>query len=517
VDIGASYGTLPTALRPTMSYAFASDVLGDPIDPVTRPWAAINNARITLSFRPATADDEAVLLALLPEGEITDLSQLPASIPAYLVNVVPELRIDGELVKTGVAMKLGEELEFVFQVKTPLQEFPPYTYRVPAGAYLAIATVGQNVGIDDLTGVQARLEATKAVLESGDETAISGLGREELLGDMFHAGVLGYFAQYTALGHVLALQQRAGHTLALGYGSFGYEPNVNYLFGIPRTLTPGGAVFNIRVGDFAATNGVGSESLTRFRFQLGLMSSSLEHAVPEQMFVTPENPGEAISAVKALAKAQAQAQGQRIYRITQANQASALPTIRHDQATMDEIRAAVAVGKEVITHTDGVAVPGWTGAGYIVVDSETGIGVYKISGGANGGFLGSDAPGLLYWFFVTVASLAIISVGAMFTLASVLIIPYLLIVIVSSVLLTEIALNLVSLVMNAKQLLSNCSDNTFAIAVLSTLLVASVLIGIASAIASVAWPLVVAIGLGVAIIENVIINLAKSSPRCRGA
>jgi hypothetical protein len=41
----------------------------------------------------------------------------------------------------------------------------------------------------------------------------------------------------------------------------------------------------------------------------------------------------------------------------------------------------------VITHTDAVSVPGWTGAGYIITDSDTGSGAYKIAGGGNGGFM----------------------------------------------------------------------------------------------------------------------------------
>ena len=48
---------------------------------------------------------------------------------------------------------------------------------------------------------------------------------------------------------------------------------------------------------------------------------------------------------------------------------------------MDEIRTALAAGKEVTTHTDAISVPGWSGAGYIIMDPETGIGAYKIGGG----------------------------------------------------------------------------------------------------------------------------------------
>ena len=104
------------------------------------------------------------------------------------------------------------------------------------------------------------------------------------------------------------------------------------------------------------------------------------------MFATdPQNPPRAISAVKALALANAG--GQRIYQVTPANQAATLLNIRHDAGTMAEIRAALAVGKTVITHTDPVSVPGWSGAGYIILDPDTGEGAYRIGGGLDGSWI----------------------------------------------------------------------------------------------------------------------------------
>jgi len=104
------------------------------------------------------------------------------------------------------------------------------------------------------------------------------------------------------------------------------------------------------------------------------------------MFNTdPNNPPNAFSAVKALQLAAAQ--GQRIYQITQANISSTLPQLNLDYETEKEILNAVNVGKEVVTHTDLVTVPGFTGAGYIILDPVTGDGAFKISGGGNGAFI----------------------------------------------------------------------------------------------------------------------------------
>jgi len=119
---------------------------------------------------------------------------------------------------------------------------------------------------------------------------------------------------------------------------------------------PGGVVFDIPITQITATNDGDTQKVIQYTQQVGILSSALEHAVPEQMFVNEQNPGEAISAVKALQKASAQ--GQRIYHVTKDNQSAILGNIHHDSGTMTEIRNALNAGKEVIAHTDAVSVPG---------------------------------------------------------------------------------------------------------------------------------------------------------------
>jgi len=80
----------------------------------------------------------------------------------------------------------------------------------------------------------------------------------------------------------------------------------------------------------------------------------------------------------------------------------------HDASTMSEISAALSIGKEVITHSDSISIPGWTGAGYVIFDPETGEGAYKISGGSNGGWLT-----LLMMASWSILSVTIFSVGTL--------------------------------------------------------------------------------------------------------
>lgn len=383
---GARYGEVPDKLRSRITFAMGTDILGDLINPKTLPYASINNHRVTLSFRPATTADEDALKSLLPTGEITDINQLPKSIPSYLISVIPELKVEGTVVLAGTAMRLGEDLPLAFQLINPSSQSRIYQSPVVAGSYLAFAGIGGSVSSQKLTELKAKLEGTKSKLESQDQTQIASLTREDLLGDMFHAGVLGYYAEYLALGHLAGLSQKNHVQLMPSAGTYGYAPEVSYLFGFPRAIIPGGVEMDLdAVATATSTDGKGKTAWKNFNIQMGALSSALEHAIPEQMFVTPENPGEGVSAVKALQKA-AQL-GQRIYRITQANMATALPNLHFHPETLDEIRQALNSGKEVITHTHPISVPGWSGAGYVITDPETGAGAWKIGGGLNGGGL----------------------------------------------------------------------------------------------------------------------------------
>lgn len=401
--VGGRYGAIPGALQNTIDFAFGIDLLGDPIGSIRFPWAQTNNRKITLSFRPATPADEQTLTSLVPPGSITNPNQLPSRIPSYLINVIPEIAVDGHVVTAAPAMLLGEDLELVFHVSLVNQGQTVRSYKVPAGAYLSLAAIRGSVSPRALENLETKIERTKAIAETNDPNVISTLTREDALGDMFYAGTLGYFSQYITFSRMASSMQDAKHNLAAGFGSVGYEPNVDYFFGFPRAITAGGVAVNVWVTTVSQFNNGDSQRRRDFQMQTGVISSALEHAVPEQMFSTPAQRAEGISAVKALQIAATQ--GQRIYHITQANQAQTLPNLHLDGLAMTEISQALAVGKEVIAHTDRIAVPGWTGEGYILLDPDTGEGAYKITGGANGGGV----------FWLTIAFLIGAFIVALFT------------------------------------------------------------------------------------------------------
>jgi len=310
-----------------------------------------------------------------------------------------DIKLDGQTIHTGTRrLDLGEDMTLFNSVFFPGRGFSTRPLSIIAGSYMAIGSESGSISSANLEQLRQKVEQTKSTLETEDPELIATLDREDILGDLFHAGMLGYYAQYTALGSLMGLQTDGQMMLQAGMGTFGYEPRVNRLFGFPVSISPGGVALDIPIARALITDGLDPEANAQFSQQIGLLSSALEHATPEQMFSTEEEPADAISAVKALSKANAQ--GQRIYELTNNNLSDTLPNLNLASETEDEIRRAARAGLTVLAHTDPVEVPGWRGAGYIIFNPDTGDGAYKISGGANGGFsnlagLGDSADDIL--------------------------------------------------------------------------------------------------------------------------
>jgi len=381
---GVRYDELPVQLQQRVTYSIGKDVLNQPDNSTTFAWSILNNEKVTLSFRPTTQGDEQALSSMVNEG---DINQPIESIPSYLIDVIPELKVNGVLMLAGKSMTLGEDLVFNTKIIFPGKSKPTdYNYKVVAGSYLSVNVVAGSVSPDKLNKLQASLVSTKNKLESNDETQILSITRQKLLGDMFYTGTLGYFSELIVLAEIIASGSGAQYYLASGYGTFGYVPKVDYIFGFPVAIHEGGIVLDIPMNIVAATNNGNVSTKIEFVVQNGVLSSALEYTIPEQLFnIDPGNILSAISAVKALQVAMSE--NQKIYQITRINYSNVLPLLNLSTSILKEIEASVTSGKVVITHTDNISIPGFNGAGYIIFDPETGDGSYKLSGGFNGGMM----------------------------------------------------------------------------------------------------------------------------------
>jgi len=78
---GARFAAVPEALQQSITLGFGISHSGFPIQPITIPWAKVNNHKLTVSFAPATEQDQQALAALIPEDAQT-IDDLPTSLPS---------------------------------------------------------------------------------------------------------------------------------------------------------------------------------------------------------------------------------------------------------------------------------------------------------------------------------------------------------------------------------------------------------------------------------------------------
>lgn len=161
---------------------------------------------------------------------------------------------------------------------------------------------------------------------------------------------------------------------------FASAMKVNILYGIPHTVTGGGLLMDVdRSLNVVASLDGDKNKAVQFMQVSGMNGSALEHAVPEMMFSTPENPVEGVSAVKALQIANDQ--GIPVYTVNKSNISAIMPLLQVDANVKAEIQNAVNAGREVTVSKTNITLNGWTGCGYIIANPNTGAAAYMISGG----------------------------------------------------------------------------------------------------------------------------------------
>jgi hypothetical protein len=403
---GATLQSLPDNLK-WQFRTILTDTWGNPLAHLGQTTPTLAGKKLTISFLPASQADLDLINSYLPkphpDGTPIQPSELPSSLPGYLIKLKAEIRLDGQLVSQSTSsLTMGSELRQTSAYFNPgSQQWEEGEANHPiAGEYHAIALDLQGVSSSQLTALKTKLEQTKAKLEQfqqnpNDSTPIQNLSKEDLSGDLLYSGILGYFASVDGSDQLAARSN--GHIVAYrlpSYGTFMSKVETHYWFGIPRSVSFPGVTMDVdRVYMHAeAKDGDPAKKLAYLR-QVGSAGSAFEHAVPERLFADPNKPiddpsqPQGISAVKAIAIAAAN--GQKVYTLNAQNQAyhaGIVAGLNTDADTKAEIANALNAGMEATVHQSDITAHGWTGSGYIILDPVTGAGAYKISGGANGAF-----------------------------------------------------------------------------------------------------------------------------------
>jgi transglutaminase-like putative cysteine protease len=402
VAIASRYTDLPGALTHKFRYQiYASDMdlaFGEPMLSFQDNLPQLAGKKVSLFYVPATQADADLIASYLPKPQPDGTPPTPdqygaVRLPAYLIRLRPELRVDGVVRATGQTLTMGTELPAIgaFTHMDLKSGWDETSDRLTAGQATSIGLNLQGIDVAQLTQLQARMAETKGRIEARDIAHLTG---DLVSGDILASTIWSYFAAVDRAGRSTAWRSGMVDLPGLSFGLVHADLDITYSWGVARSAKPSGILLDVgHLRSIRWSKANDAAAWRTYNRVIGQQASAMEHHIPESLFVGPQTPGEAVSAVKLLGKAAAE--GQRIYTLTQANLATALPHLSLSEETLNEIRAAVAVGKEVTVHQRPVTVNGWSGAGYIVLDPETGAGGYIIEGGANGGKLVAAMLGFL--------------------------------------------------------------------------------------------------------------------------
>jgi len=377
----------------------------------TEKTSRLVGKRLTLSYVPATTADADLIASYLPkphaDGSPILPSELPTSLPGYLIRLKAQINLDGQVVaQASQAVQMGTDLYSTggfTQLYDPSQWDLTSEESNVAGQATAIGISAGGISANQLNALKDRLNTVKTKLEAQDVTGLTG---EQVSGDLLTATIWSWFAASESHNRLSQNQAQMIEHPGLSYGLFHAVANPVYSWGVIRKVTFPGVNMDIgHVRNLTWSKDHDEKSWVAYNRMRGQYMSALEGAVPERFFNDPAqcNPvgtttpvaglpdcPQGISAVKAMALA-AQA-GQKIFTITREVYASNPDIVStklsaHSASTRDRVQQALDVGYEVSIHEAPISQDGWTGAGFAVIDPATGAGGYIIEGGSNGAWL----------------------------------------------------------------------------------------------------------------------------------
>jgi hypothetical protein len=272
---GVKASEMPDSLRNIVNIRIL-DVGTASLD-VTRSLPEIEGKQIALGFIPATQADQDVILQYLPQGSGSiDMASLPQALPAYLINVKPELRIGGITVATGGSIGLGKAMTLDVTLTMPGQGGDGTSRSISAGDYLVIMIENGTTTSGRLSSLQASIEDTRLKLQSG----ITIYTKEDIVANMLQAAGLVYSAE---LGVKRGLLERSFNVRAMMQPSILLASSklvTTLVFGLPHASSGQGISLDMARDSVAAASRSGDLALEkRYRLASSLDASGLASRV----------------------------------------------------------------------------------------------------------------------------------------------------------------------------------------------------------------------------------------------
>ncbi|MFQ6008594.1 MAG: transglutaminase family protein, partial [Candidatus Zixiibacteriota bacterium] len=375
---------IPDGLRHKMTFEVTPAELDVPDFSYTASLPELAGKRITLSYTAATPEDATFVASLIPEPLPDGTITFPDTLPGYLINLVPNLKIEGETVATGSSVQMGSQatLTTIFQMPNDFGNIR-LPKKIIAGSYHAVVLNLAGVSGEEF---ERRIEKAKEIRVQLKAGTADGIDTDDIYGGVYHQVGQSYWGMIQILGAVAEARNDVVVSRYPSRGVFSHLLKAERLFGIPVAVSDDGVGTDIDYDAKAVSSRTGNrEQAFTYMISTGMTGSILEPAIWE-LWLYPDPTGRGISTAHILAFANQN--GINILRIDQDDLSTVLSQLQLAPDVKEEIENAVAAGKIVTVPQSEVTKEGWTGTGYILLDPTTGSASYRISGGTAGGVLG---------------------------------------------------------------------------------------------------------------------------------
>lgn len=317
---------------------------------------------ITLSWIGATEKDESVLEKY---GGIFKT-------PAYMVQLKPVLKVDGDIVAEGNPVGMGYRQKFTMKFNTPGQPVGENIENiVTAGAYYCIGLDYGIISQNKLNNITEKLKNVKSICKDNFYS-------DEGIGQVLDATIKSYFTNVDFMNKIAENQYNVSATRLISEGICGYKAKVSYMFNVPFKISEGSLYVDIDRNVETVISRENNDSRAKeYVLLTGIYSSNMEHQIFEDLYNIPS-----VSTIKVLAEANKT--GVPVYSIDKKNIDEIMPNLKVDDNVKEDVRNAVNSGKIVTIPQRNIQYYNWSGTGYLILDSDTGSAAYMISGGTNG-------------------------------------------------------------------------------------------------------------------------------------
>lgn len=409
VQVGSALDAVPSKWQHKFTYnlyASAYDkALDNPLLTYVEATSQLAGKKVTLNYVPATQADADLIASYLPkqnsQGGVRS-EDFPASLPAYLIKMIAELRVDGVVVARGSsAMPMGTDLVGVGGF-TNLSDISAWDLSEDESNTVGQATaIGMSVGgigSYQINALSSHVKNMRTAMRSVNSEGITGYD----VWSTVQVGLIwSWFATIESQAKISALSSDVVSLPTLSYGLFHTTVTPVSSWGVIRAATFKGITLDVgHVRSAGADKTNNMANWRRVNLQNGQYMSALEgyilelYAADAGICSLSGESGmpcpEGKSAVSLISKAAEQ--GQKIYNITSAmygvNPSIVSAAVAGlSSGTRVKILSALDAGYDVSFHSVPLVMGGWKGAGYVIIDPATGAGGYLIEGGANGGDL----------------------------------------------------------------------------------------------------------------------------------